>query len=96
MFEKLKELHNKLHEQGIRLWFVRDPIKGGPSVSLTLLIGSYCLYVLTLVNKLAGWFGDVDGTFQLLVLSASLYFGRSFSSTGKGKSSSAVEEKEGK
>jgi hypothetical protein len=85
--EQLKEWYNKLHEMGIKLPFVRDPVKKEPSVSLTLLCVSFALYILTLINKLAGWFGDVDGTFQLLVLSASLYFGRSFSSTGKGKAS---------
>lgn len=93
MIEKLKELHNKLHEQGIKLWYLRDPIKKCPSVSLTMLVVSFLLYVLTLVNKLAGWFGDVDGAGQLLLISAGLYFGRSFSG-GKSKATLTAEKKE--
>jgi hypothetical protein len=84
MFEKLKEIHNKLHENGIKLWYLRDPIKKTPSVSLTMLVISFNIYILTLVNKLAGWVNDVDGAGQLLLISAGLYFGRSFSG-GKGK-----------
>lgn len=85
--EQIKEVLTRLHEKGIKLPYFRDPIKGTPSVSLTLMLISFFLYILTLVNKLAGWFGDVDGTFQLLVLTSGLYFGRSFSNTGKGKAS---------
>jgi len=95
VLEKLKELHLKLHEHGIRLWYLRDPIKGAPSVSLTMLVISFNLYILTLVNKLGKWFGDVDGSFQLLILSASLYFGRSFASSGKGKATLEDKKKEG-
>lgn len=87
MYEKIKALLEKAHSQGIKIPYFRDPIKGTPSVSLTLMLTSFFLYILTLINKLGGWFGDVDGTFQLLILTTSLYFGRSFSSAGKGKSS---------
>jgi hypothetical protein len=85
--EQLKALLDKAHTLGIKLPYLRDPLKGTPSVSLTLMMISFVLYILTLVNKLAGWFGDVDGTFQLLVLTTSLYFGRSFGNSGKGKTS---------
>jgi hypothetical protein len=88
MLDKLKELLNKAHDNGIKLPYLRDPLKGSPSVSLTLMIISFILYILTLVNKLTNWFGDVDGTFQLLILTTSLYFVRSFSGTGKGKATS--------
>lgn len=87
----LKELHKKLHEQGIELWFVRDPIKKAPSVSLTMLIISFNLYLFTMVNKLAGWFSNIDGAEQLLIISASLYFGRSI--TGKKATAKIDEEK---
>lgn len=92
--EQLKELLNKLHEKGIKLPYFRDPTKGVPSVSLTLLIISFCFYFLTLINKLGGWFDDVDGAFQVLVLTAGLYFGRSFSANGKGKVTSENKEKD--
>lgn len=83
--DKLKELLNKLHEQGLKLPYLRDPIRKVPSVSLTLMIISFGFYFLTLINKFAGWFGEIDGAFQVLVLTTSLYFGRSFSGSGKGK-----------
>lgn len=81
--DKLKELLNKLHEQGLKLPYLRDPIRKVPSVSLTMLFISFNFYLLTLINKLGGWFSDVDGAGQLLIISASLYFGRSISG-GKG------------
>lgn len=93
MLEKLKALHEKLHEHGLKLWFVRDPIRKVPSVSLTMLFISFNFYLLTLVNKLGGWFSDVDGAGQLLIISASLYFGRSFSG-GKGNITLNSEKKE--
>lgn len=93
MIDKLKELLAKAHEKGIKLPYLRDPLKGTPSVSLTLMIISFFLYILTLVNKLAGWFGEIDGSFQLLLLTTSLYFGRSFSTTGKGKVAVDKEDK---
>lgn len=85
MLEKLEQLLDKAHNVGIKLPYLRDPVSKTPSVSLTLMIISLLLYILTLVNKLAGWFSDVDGSFQLLILTTSLYFGRSFSGKGKGK-----------
>lgn len=92
MLDKLKELHHKLHEHGLKLWFVRDPIKKQPSVSLTMLIISFNLYVFTLINKLGKWFSDVDGAGQLLIVCASLYFGRSFSGKKGNATLSAPEE----
>lgn len=94
--ERIKELLNTLHEKGIKLPYFRDPIKGTPSVSLTMLVISFFIYLLCLVNKFAGFFGgvDLDGSFQLLILAASLYFGRSFASTGKGKANLG-EKKDG-
>jgi hypothetical protein len=87
--DKLEALINKAHSVGIRLPYLRDPLKGTPSVSLTMLFISFHIYILSMVNKWAGWFENVDGAFELLVLTASLYFGRSFS----GKHTTSKEEK---
>lgn len=84
MLNKLEQLIDKVHSTGIKLPYLRDPIKGTPSVSLTMLFISFNLYVFTLINKFGKWFSDVDGAGQLLLISAGLYFGRSFSG-GKGK-----------
>lgn len=90
MIDKLEKLLDKAHNIGIKLPYFRDPIKGTPSVSLTLLMISFALYILTLVNKIAGVFGNVEGTFELLVLTSALYFGRSFS--GKATTNSDKQE----
>ena len=83
MKDKLEQLLDKAHTLGIKLPYIRDPVKGTPSVSLTMLFISFHLYVFALINKLTGWLAvDLDGTFQLTVLCAGLYFGRSF---GNGK-----------
>lgn len=95
MWDKLKAIHEKLHEQGIKIPYFRDPIKKSPSVSLTMLIISFNFYLLTLINKFAKWTNDVDGAGQLLIICAGLYFGRSFSG-GKGKMTLAPEDKEQK
>jgi ABC-type bacteriocin/lantibiotic exporter with double-glycine peptidase domain len=81
MLEKLKEHIKKLQEQGIPLLFVRDPLTKQPSVSLTLLIISFFLSIFSLINKFAKIVEgvDVDNTLELLVVCASLYFGRSLS-----------------
>jgi hypothetical protein len=92
MLDKLKEIHQKFHEHGIKLWYLRDPLKGVPSVSLTLLIISFNLYIFSLINKFAKWFSDVDGVGQLLIITAGLYFGRSFST--KSGSSEAPSDKQ--
>jgi hypothetical protein len=93
IIEKLRELHNKLHENGVKIWYLRDPIKKQPSVSLTMMVISFNFYLFTLVNKFGKWFSDVDGAAQLLLICAGLYFGRSFTG-GKGKATLG-ESKEG-
>jgi hypothetical protein len=93
MIEKLKELHNYLVQNGIALWYLRDPVKKQPSVSLTMMLISFMFYLFTLVNKFGKWFSDVDGAAQLLLITAGLYFGRSFAG-GKGKATLASEKKE--
>jgi hypothetical protein len=70
-----------MQDNGVVLLFVRDPVQKKPSVSLTLLIVSFTLTVLSLLNKVAKIVDgvDVENTLQLLIICASLYFGRSFS-----------------
>ncbi len=79
--EKIKAAVQWLNEKGIPLAFVRDPITQLPSVSLTLLIISFTLCIVSLINKFAKIVDgmDVENTIQLLIICASLYFGRSLS-----------------
>lgn len=80
--EKLKELILKLQKDGIPLIFVRDPIRKVPSVSLSLLLISFTMTLFALVNKFAKIVEgvDVDNSLELLIICASLYFGRLLSS----------------
>jgi len=81
MLEKLKELIKELQDKGATLVFLRDPITKLPSVSLSLLIISFILSIFALINKFAKVVDgvDVENTLQLLIICASLYFGRSLS-----------------
>jgi hypothetical protein len=81
MVNKLKQILKEMQENGVVLLFVRDPVSKQPSVSLTLLIVSFTLTVLSLLNKVAKLVDgvDIENTLQLLIICASLYFGRSLS-----------------
>lgn len=81
MLEKLKELIKELQDRGIPVIFLRDPITKQPSVSLSLLIVSFLLSIFALINKFAKIVDgvDVDNTLELLIITSSLYFGRSLS-----------------
>ena len=70
-----------MQENGVVLLFVRDPVSKKPSVSLTLLVVSFTLTILSLLNKVAKIVDgvDVDNTLELLIITSSLYFGRSLS-----------------
>lgn len=91
MKDKLERLLDIAHSKGIKIPCLRDPVRGTPSVSLTMLFISFNLYVFTMVNKFAGWFSiDSDGVGQLLIICSGLYFGRSVAS----KPGTIKEEKE--
>lgn len=80
--DKIKTLISKLQKEGIPLVFIRDPIRKLPSVSLTLLLISFSVSLFALINKFAKIVEgvDVDNSLELLIICASLYFGRSLSS----------------
>lgn len=81
MLDKLKELIKELQDKGIPVIFLRDPITKLPSVSLSLLVISFVLSIFALINKFAKIVDgvDIENTLQLLIICASLYFGRSLS-----------------
>lgn len=81
MLEKIKQKIQELQEQGVSLLFVKDPVSKQPSVSLTLLLVAFFLSIFSLINKFAKVVDgvDVENTLQLLIICASLYFGRSLS-----------------
>lgn len=79
--EKIKQLFDWMTKKGIPLAVFRDPITQQPSVSLTMLVVSFTLSIIALINKFAKLVDgmDVENTLQLLIICASLYFGRSLS-----------------
>lgn len=81
ILEKLKEHIKELQDKGLPIILFRDPVSKLPSVSLTLLILAFGLSIFSLINKFAKIVDgvDVDNTLELLVVCASLYFGRSLS-----------------
>jgi len=81
MLEKIKAKLKELQDQGLPIVFLRDPVTKVPSVSLTLLIISFTLCLLSLLNKFAKVVDgvDIENTLELLIICASLYFGRSLS-----------------
>lgn len=81
MLEKIKQKIKELQEQGVPLLFAKDPVSKQPSVSLSLLLVSFVLCIFSLINKFAKIVEgvDIENSLQLLVICASLYFGRSLS-----------------
>jgi ABC-type bacteriocin/lantibiotic exporter with double-glycine peptidase domain len=81
MLEKIKNKLKELQDSGVPLFFIKDPVTKSPSVSLTLLIVSFTLSILSLLNKFTKIVDgvDIDNTLELLIVCASLYFGRSLS-----------------
>jgi hypothetical protein len=88
MKEKLHSIIKELQSRGLPLFFVQDPVTRLPSVSLTLLIVSFTLAILSLLNKVANIVDgvDVENTLELLIITASLYFGRAFTRGSTGSS----------
>ena len=81
MYDKFKAFIKDLQDKGVVLLFVKDPVSKQPSVSLTLLIVSFTLCIVSLLTKFSGLVGgvDVDNTFELLLITAGLYFSRGLS-----------------
>jgi hypothetical protein len=81
MVNKIKKKLKELQDTGFPIIFARDPLTKLPSVSLTLLLIAFCLTVFSLINKFTKIVDgvDVDNTLELLIVCASLYFGRAFS-----------------
>jgi len=90
---KIKTKIKEWQEQGVPVFFFRDEQKKAPSVSLTCFLISFCLVVFGLINKWAKFVDgvDVDNSLELLIITASLYFGRSFSKRMVGKSETKDE-----
>jgi len=83
--EKFKEFMDKLNRLGVPLPFIRDPLTGKPSVSLTMMLIAFAQVQLALINKLANLFGspDLQSSIYVLFGMSALYFGRKMQGDGK-------------
>ena len=90
LYEKFKKQIAYWQKNGVPILFWRDEQKKAPSVSLTMMLVSFILCILSLINKAAKVVEgvDVENSLQLFMICAGLYFGRSF---GKLKSSEPTE-----
>jgi hypothetical protein len=81
MIGKIKSVIERFQKEGLPIFFIRDPLSGKPSVSLTMLVISFTLCMVSIVNKFAKIVEGVDmeNSKELLIICASLYFGRSIS-----------------
>jgi hypothetical protein len=92
LYNKFKRKIKTWQEQGVPILFWRDEQKKAPSVSLTMMLISFGLCVFALINKWAKALEgvDVENALQLFMITAGLYFGRSF---GKLKNKEEEDEK---
>lgn len=81
LYEKMLSKIRELQEKGFPVVVLRDPLTKLPSVSLTLLTISFLYVSFGVVNGWGGWFKipAEDGAFELFLVCAGLYFGRSLS-----------------
>ena len=93
MMDRIAAYIKKLQQYGIPIFLLRDEKTQGPSVSLTLLIISFTLTILSLITKFTKLVDgvDVSNAMELLIITASLYFGRKIS-----KKFAAEKDTEGK
>jgi len=81
LYSNFKKQLKYWQEKGVPIFFWRDEQKKSPSVSLTMMIISFMLCVFSVIGKFAKIAEgvDVENSMQLLIITSSLYFGRSFS-----------------
>lgn len=95
LMQKWMDLTQWLSSRGIPLIWIRDPKTGVASVSLTLMIVTFTLCVLSVIDKIANskLFGDVNASdsFNLFIATSALYFGRNISSGGANSSTKSTD-----
>ena len=94
--DKLLRIVRDMQKKGIPVFLFRDEKTKGPSVSLSLLLISFAISALGLLGKYAKLVDgiDVNNSFELLIITSSLYFGRKWSKKfAPGKDDESNEEK---
>lgn len=77
--EKIKQFLKKLQDLGLPLIWLRDPVNKQPSVSLSIMMISFLIVILSLINIFANIVKGVDisNSMYLFIITSGLYFGRS-------------------
>lgn len=83
--DKWFELVNKMNSRGVPIPLIRDAKTGLGSMSLTLVFLSFNVWLMSVLGKLAGYFGGIDtnSCLNMFLACAGLYWGRKFQSDGK-------------
>jgi hypothetical protein len=83
-----KELMEYLNKHGMPVPMLRDPADFKPSVSFTMLVVAFLLYVGGMVGKWSSFLGHVNMSEarDLLIITCSLYFARKSPMLGGGNS----------
>lgn len=94
LYAKLKKQIAYWQKNGVPILFWRDEQKKAPSVSLTMMLISFILCILSLINKAAKVVEgvDVENSLQLFMICAGLYFGRSFGKLKQSEDDKKPEE----
>jgi hypothetical protein len=86
------------HNRGVPIPLVRDNKTGYGSVSLTLTIVAFNMWMLSVIGKVAGVLGGMDPgqCLNMFIACGSLYFGRKFQKDGDKTEMSGPEKAEEK
>ncbi len=86
MFERWKQFVSDMNSKGVPLPMVRDGKTGRGSVSLTLLVATFTMWVISIVGKAAGALGGIDPsqTLNMFMVTCGIYYGRKFQKDEKG------------
>jgi hypothetical protein len=81
-----KKLISEMNSRGIPFPMIRDGKTGQASVSLSLLIVSFLVWLVSIIGKAAGALGGMDSAqcLQMFMVCSGLYFGRKMQRDPKG------------
>lgn len=84
MLDAWKKFVNDMNEKGIPIPLVR--VDGKASLSASLVVASFTIWVISIMGKAAGALGGMDSNacFQMFIACGGLYWGRKFQRDEKG------------
>lgn len=81
---KWTKLVDQLNVRGIPLPILRAPKTKEPSISYTLMVATYAVWMASVVGKVSGWLGGInpEDVMPMFIATSALYFGRKFQKKG--------------